>query len=215
VGQGLVEAFSETCEHCNGRGFIVQDEPIEKYSQAGTPGAEPAGEHAHDGGDAKRSRRGKRPVGKDGAGETSTVPVLPEAREAVKATLATIAAAAAHAHDHDHAHETTQAEPARDEPVQDEPAPDEIGAGSAVESDPGVRPEVEQTERTENVQLFDVLAELGGARTAVQPGAAGAPVESESTDATFPGADRPAADGAPEPVAEGADEAPGEVPPRA
>jgi hypothetical protein len=31
--------------------------------------------------------------------------VLPEAREAVKATLATIAAAAAHAHEHDHAHD--------------------------------------------------------------------------------------------------------------
>ncbi len=31
----------------------------------------------------------------------AAVPVLPEAREAVKATLATIAAAAAHAHDHD------------------------------------------------------------------------------------------------------------------
>ena len=30
------------------------------------------------------------------------MPVLPEAREAVKATLATIAAAAAHAHEHEH-----------------------------------------------------------------------------------------------------------------
>ncbi|GMA25403.1 hypothetical protein GCM10025864_31620 [Luteimicrobium album] len=30
VGQGLVEAFSETCEHCHGRGFIVHSEPIER-----------------------------------------------------------------------------------------------------------------------------------------------------------------------------------------
>ena len=29
VGQGLVEAFSTTCEHCKGRGFIVHDEPVE------------------------------------------------------------------------------------------------------------------------------------------------------------------------------------------
>ncbi|WP_243118462.1 Rne/Rng family ribonuclease [Actinomyces wuliandei] len=29
VGQGLVEAFSTTCETCRGRGFIVHDEPVE------------------------------------------------------------------------------------------------------------------------------------------------------------------------------------------
>jgi ribonuclease E len=29
VGQGLLEAFSEPCEHCNGRGVIVRTEPIE------------------------------------------------------------------------------------------------------------------------------------------------------------------------------------------
>jgi ribonuclease E len=29
VGQGLLEAFSEPCEHCNGRGVIVHTEPIE------------------------------------------------------------------------------------------------------------------------------------------------------------------------------------------
>ncbi|WP_083090407.1 Rne/Rng family ribonuclease [Actinomyces vulturis] len=29
VGQGLVEAFSTTCECCNGRGFIVHDAPVE------------------------------------------------------------------------------------------------------------------------------------------------------------------------------------------
>ncbi len=29
IGTGLLEAFSETCEHCNGRGLIVQDAPVE------------------------------------------------------------------------------------------------------------------------------------------------------------------------------------------
>jgi ribonuclease E len=93
VGQGLVEAFSETCEHCHGRGFIVHTEPVEKNGrpEAGgqaAPGPEPT---------SKRSRRKKasaEPVA------VPAVPVLPEAREAVKATLATIAAAAAHAHEH-------------------------------------------------------------------------------------------------------------------
>ncbi|OZB48213.1 MAG: ribonuclease E/G, partial [Cellulomonas sp. 14-74-6] len=96
VGQGLVEAFSETCEHCHGRGFIVHTDPIERNVRpdAGQQQATPSE------GTPKRSRR------KRGAGEpvatpaVPVVPVLPEARAAVKATLATIAAAAAHAHEH-------------------------------------------------------------------------------------------------------------------
>src|SRR5690625_3464174 len=43
VGQGLVEAFSEKCEHCNGRGFITHDEPVEKDKGGSSSG----------GGDAK------------------------------------------------------------------------------------------------------------------------------------------------------------------
>ncbi|MEV1132547.1 translation initiation factor IF-2 N-terminal domain-containing protein [Rhodococcus coprophilus] len=33
LGTGLVEAFSTTCEHCNGRGIIVHSEPIESKPQ--------------------------------------------------------------------------------------------------------------------------------------------------------------------------------------
>ncbi|GIG39704.1 Rne/Rng family ribonuclease [Cellulomonas phragmiteti] len=97
VGQGLVEAFSETCEHCHGRGFIVHTDPVGKGGrpEVHTPPASEAGE-------SKRSRR-KRGAAETGSGAAPhpAVPVLPEAREAVKATLATIAAAAAHAHEHD------------------------------------------------------------------------------------------------------------------
>ncbi|MFI2101856.1 Rne/Rng family ribonuclease [Isoptericola sp. NPDC019693] len=101
VGQGLVEAFSETCEHCKGRGFIVHSEPIEK-----------GGAHQHHDGDqgeaSKRSRRkrGGKQAESASPAAAAEVPTLPEdrseAREAVKATLATIAAAAAHAHEHEH-----------------------------------------------------------------------------------------------------------------
>ena len=105
VGQGLVEAFSETCEHCHGRGFIVHEEPIEKNNQRPDAGAQqqPAATAAD--GEAKRSRR-KRGGAKEPVAHVphAGVPVLPEAREAVKATLATIAAAAAHAHEHEHEH---------------------------------------------------------------------------------------------------------------
>ncbi|MDQ6716466.1 MAG: Rne/Rng family ribonuclease [Actinomycetota bacterium] len=30
VGSGLIEVFSETCEHCNGRGIIVHSDPVDK-----------------------------------------------------------------------------------------------------------------------------------------------------------------------------------------
>ncbi|GIG20097.1 hypothetical protein Cch01nite_08210 [Cellulomonas chitinilytica] len=100
VGQGLVEAFSETCEHCHGRGFIVHEEPIEKNRPDAGAAQQPA--PVADG-EAKRSRR-KRGGAKEPVALVphAGVPVLPEAREAVKATLATIAAAAAHAHEHEH-----------------------------------------------------------------------------------------------------------------
>ncbi|MFC7024968.1 Rne/Rng family ribonuclease [Promicromonospora thailandica] len=107
VGQGLVEAFSETCEHCKGRGFIVHEEPIEK-SGNGTGGAPAASE------EGPRSARARRKRGKEKAVQPEPAPVasLPEerseAREAVKATLATIAAAAQHAHE---THETKDVAP--------------------------------------------------------------------------------------------------------
>src|SRR5690606_4083200 len=115
VGQGLVEAFSETCEHCHGRGFIVHTDPIEKsggngrgghdHGGNGNAGGASSGEEPAEGG-RSRSRRKRGSGGGSGAAAKDAgitlpqpaVPVLPEvtseARAAVKATLATIAAAA-------------------------------------------------------------------------------------------------------------------------
>ena len=136
VGQGLVEAFSETCEHCHGRGFIVHDEPIERGGQGGhqhsgsgqgsSKGSSKSGSKGTRSGKgsnkpeateseqapaettSKRSRRRKSAAA---AAPEVVVPVLPEerseAREAVKATLAQIAAAAQHAHDADHDADST------------------------------------------------------------------------------------------------------------
>ncbi len=48
VGQGLLEAFSETCEACGGRGLLISEEPVEKRTQepacrpSGRPGGAPA-----------------------------------------------------------------------------------------------------------------------------------------------------------------------------
>lgn len=54
MGTGLVEVFSETCEHCAGRGILIHDTPVER----GRSGGEPRGE-----GEGRRRRRRK------GAGE--------------------------------------------------------------------------------------------------------------------------------------------------
>ncbi|MDO4239529.1 Rne/Rng family ribonuclease, partial [Micrococcus sp.] len=52
MGTGLVEVFSEVCEHCAGRGILIQDTPVERSKWA----AEPRGE-------AEGRRRGKRRKG--------------------------------------------------------------------------------------------------------------------------------------------------------
>ncbi len=36
LGLGLLETFSETCEHCQGRGVVVQSEPVGKSKQSGS-----------------------------------------------------------------------------------------------------------------------------------------------------------------------------------
>ncbi len=34
VGSGLIEVFSETCDHCNGRGYLIHSEPVDKGGSA-------------------------------------------------------------------------------------------------------------------------------------------------------------------------------------
>ena len=50
VGSGLIEVFSEVCEHCNGRGIIVSAEPVDK----------PSGEQGNNGGGSGSRSRGRR-----------------------------------------------------------------------------------------------------------------------------------------------------------
>ncbi|MDC7121175.1 Rne/Rng family ribonuclease [Cellulomonas fimi] len=173
VGQGLVEAFSETCEHCHGRGFIVHDEPVEKNGRPDA-GAQQQAAPA-DAGESKRSRR-KRGAAKETAPTTPHpgVPVLPEAREAVKATLATIAAAAAHAHEHHHEADGHVEALRTDAPVRDGEA---AGDGVAAVVDETV----ETVEVRESVVVVeDAVEELAAAEAA--PGTTGAPAEQPVLD---------------------------------
>ena len=119
VGQGLVEAFSTTCEHCKGRGFIVHDEPVENQqidmsASASRGGGRSRGrknrEEQTTGGGKKETKkdsqetkgskgsgRGKASAGRDVAASPESG-VDDEARAAVRGALAQIAAAAEQAH---------------------------------------------------------------------------------------------------------------------
>jgi ribonuclease E len=92
VGQGLVEAFSETCEHCKGRGFLVHGQPVGEASEK-----QPELRRA-------RSSRGSANKAEEASVAHADLHALDEreeARAAVKATLASIALAAEKAHHHD------------------------------------------------------------------------------------------------------------------
>ncbi|WP_253281546.1 Rne/Rng family ribonuclease [Arcanobacterium phocae] len=78
VGQGLVEAFSTTCECCEGRGYISHDHPVEKDEEI----------HIS-------QRSGKKETKNDVAAPVEADPK----HEEVKAALATIAAAATTKHE--------------------------------------------------------------------------------------------------------------------
>ncbi|MGW4215162.1 translation initiation factor IF-2 N-terminal domain-containing protein [Lentzea sp. NPDC004789] len=56
VGTGLLEAFSQTCEHCRGRGVIVSTEPV--HSHGGGNGNGGGGQQQPQGG-GRKSRRNK------------------------------------------------------------------------------------------------------------------------------------------------------------
>ncbi|MGZ4783065.1 MAG: Rne/Rng family ribonuclease [Oryzihumus sp.] len=72
VGTGLIEVFSEQCEHCNGRGILVHAEPVEKSSGNGGNGGnnQGAGDGSQGGSGRSRSRRGKG-SGRDTSGSSA------------------------------------------------------------------------------------------------------------------------------------------------
>jgi ribonuclease E len=116
VGQGLVEAFSEVCETCHGRGYIVtaDAEGVPEPKRGGGSGAGAGGSggsgsgsgHGHGNGPQNQPERERQGKSKRGRGTKKknkepailSVPDVAEAPPEVKATLASIAAAASHQH---------------------------------------------------------------------------------------------------------------------
>ncbi len=100
VGSGLLEAFSETCECCNGRGVLISLDGVEHQHRARPDGA--AAKDATDGRaprDGKSGREGRRQrqgkAGKDGADAGAKAEDRPAARsdETPAASAATESAA--------------------------------------------------------------------------------------------------------------------------
>src|SRR4029078_3912503 len=80
VGSGLIEVFSDNCEHCNGRGIIVSADPIDRapsdedFNSGNTGG----GSGGVDGGG--RGSRGRRARGS--SGRDTSVSIAPEPKVA-------------------------------------------------------------------------------------------------------------------------------------
>jgi ribonuclease E len=90
VGAGLIEVFSENCEHCNGRGIIVSADPIDR--PAGDNGS--GGNSGGGNNDAGRGTRGRRARG---TGRDTSVSVVPEPKVAQDGPTPAQIAATAHA----------------------------------------------------------------------------------------------------------------------
>ncbi|WP_075871123.1 Rne/Rng family ribonuclease [Kocuria sp. CNJ-770] len=95
MGTGLLEVFSEPCEHCAGRGVVVHDHPLEGRT-GGVPGE--TRDQRPNRTDRKRNRRGQ---GEQQPARTEARSAEPDAAEKAKAeaartAFATIAAATHH-----------------------------------------------------------------------------------------------------------------------
>jgi ribonuclease E len=61
IGQGLLEAFSETCEHCKGRGLLIHPEPVPEKKPAAKATAAVAAAAESVGGGRRRGRSAPAP----------------------------------------------------------------------------------------------------------------------------------------------------------
>ncbi|EAP97015.1 hypothetical protein JNB_20433 [Janibacter sp. HTCC2649] len=173
VGSGLIEVFSEQCEHCAGRGIIVQSEPVDR---TGT-----SNEHGHSngavggqGGDKSgsassrgRNRRGKADSGQASAPKDATVEDAPPVRSGP--TAAQIAAAAHAAAIKSLSGESTDddvadlAGPADDESTQPTHTPVVESSEVSEPSEPSHTEPAEPAEPAEPTQVAPatVIAEVG------------------------------------------------------
>ena len=104
VGQGLVETFSTTCEHCHGRGMTVDMDADGGHSHPQGGGSGGGGEDGSKGSSRRRGRRGRGGAkdedehggdagGSEESGDVHRLADDEDSRALTRATIASIAAA--------------------------------------------------------------------------------------------------------------------------
>jgi ribonuclease E len=132
VGSGLIEVFSDNCEHCNGRGIIVSAEPIDRPAGDGSDAASSSGGNRGGGGDTGNGRgtRGRR---SRGTGRDTEVVVVVEPKVVPGGPTPSQIAAAAHAAAlHAVAHDETAAPSASEDTGDTQVTSPEVPLQSAV-----------------------------------------------------------------------------------
>ena len=139
VGQGLVEAFSTTCEACGGRGYISHDHPVEKDETFAEP------------------EQKQFPKRRNEQTQPQTDQDAEEKHAEVKAALASIAAAAAHKHEEAVAEAAEKSESKRERKQQSKQNRQSAGKKSASAVN-GEKAEEKSAQR-------EVLAQVDSARS--------------------------------------------------
>ncbi len=127
VGAGLIEVFSENCEHCNGRGIIVSADPIDRPAEDDGASGGGGGGGKSAGGDSG-SGRGTRGRRTRGSGRDIDVSVAPEPKVTPGGPTPAQIAAAAHA-------AAAHATPVNVISSEDAVAPEHADAPFAIESE--------------------------------------------------------------------------------
>ncbi|GAB3071014.1 Rne/Rng family ribonuclease [Pedococcus soli] len=181
VGSGLIEVFSENCEHCGGRGIIVHADPVDRSGGGGDNGgssgqSQRSGQTGPAGGGSTRGRRGARsgsdaPAaqgprgGASQGGQESSSPAHGGPTPAQIAAAAHAAALKSAGEHHDE--EALLAVPAQDEPVVEvhEAADQESVDQQSVHA----TPEAEVSEDTQDTQGSDDTAVAQHAEVSESP----------------------------------------------
>ena len=130
VGQGLLEVFSEPCEHCQGRGVVIHAEPVDRRSgDSGSGGQAPAesgGQGRSEGGASRRGRGGR-------GGEPAAPPEPAPVRQPIPAGFM---ASLVH-------HDTPVSPTGVEQPSSIEPADEPVEQPAVAVAEPDVQPDVE------------------------------------------------------------------------
>lgn len=195
VGQGLVEAFSTQCEECGGRGFIVHENPVENQqvdmSASASRGSGSGRGRGRGKGGQSQERSGSRKGGKGSEGsekESAEVSVDEQddaTREAVRRSLAQIAAAAEQAHKEQAEQAGKPGRSAQSEKAADEPAQTEVPQTAEPADAVAEEPTADEVVGTPEAEVAEEAAEVATEPSEEAP-------EAPVADEAAPGAEDPA-----------------------